>query len=608
MHVCYILQNTGSRQYPIEDHLLTNDTDTDDDLEDVDMEQREQDTFPTNSQQSRWTSRFPANTSGLANFNNFSNLLGGRTSLVNNGEQLSNRNQTLNMVLSRINPTASEELPDTTHHEERPGHGDSALCNSNTNDFEDGDFADITSELFNLNSDQLSALIDFSDSSTHQPNIENDYESEEPDLSPDSNIHNNASNNSQNNQQNDCNSSLERQLPLHLLSLFEDSNHECGSYVELSQNNRSIQQNASDSSSEETIPPSLRALFIGPSQHESLRVESNSYNSIPSHSRENRNTTHESNIVGHTESSSSEPPIFTLGRPNLWRPLSNNAAMSNNVTQQRLGNSLVPNFHNCQPDNHSNRSSVGSSGRNPGLQENWYIYDPRLIPRGRLERHNQLMLGQGEPVIVGPPAYDDLSSRYSGDNYGAEQLVDTEIPEEPPPPYIENVAEVSLIPPPPSYDEAVFNSMFTDFERENLTLNSTLLPAPLTPQPQNTETNAFCNENVSQNLRSTNDLLDDILFLNNENEDDEEGTFSNDEEALPDILWPDRSSNQHVISSSEANGFGLNRNWTRPSPWRPSYESGSQHFMGIPIGLSNSWVRWGQDLSTRLTNAAGNIM
>lgn len=354
----------------------------------------------------------------------------------------------------------------------------------------DNEFADITSDLLSSGSTRSlsSALIDFTDNfSCETTNRQDNYDSTSAQQN-----HSNQQNDSNSlNSNNEESSSLERRLPLHLLSLFENPNSNIDDmlprHVSGDLNNR------------------IDQVRIAGDNDESLTSNSSQQNPLFEGSFINNPTettplTLQSLFEGSTSEQENpvEPATITLDtNRNVNVPLltgNNRHAVNNNMNNQ------------------SNRSSVteNSLNRSP-MQQNWYIYDPRL-GANRQDRLNFPMAWRGVqtqwsmPAMIGPPDYDQLSSRHSEEG-------DISVPQEPPPPYYTQnspsidlstiltnnvvptsipppyeisanrevntntstsaVAEVSPIPPPPTYDEAIFNSRFSEFERQHLGLGST---------------------------------------------------------------------------------------------------------------------------------------
>ena len=141
-------------------------------------------------------------------------------------------------------------------------------------------------------------------------------------------------------------------------------------------------------------------------------------------------------------------------------------------------------------------SSGSSSSRGGNLQQEWYFYDPRLVPQHRTQRlavqtdHNRVQTTSYVSNIVNPPTYEELAnlpempepSGASGPD-GLEITdspppfdeadfavvpstggLDLHVPNEPPPPYIAmglspvyDLDPRSLLDPPPQYDDHSFS-------------------------------------------------------------------------------------------------------------------------------------------------------
>ena len=114
------------------------------------------------------------------------------------------------------------------------------------------------------------------------------------------------------------------------------------------------------------------------------------------------------------------------------------------------------------------RSSAGSNNSNDAtgtIQQQWYIYDPRLVNEARTQRIEMATRHRGQtnawsmPGIVQPPSYDEVNDNTPDD-------VD-----EVPPPYEHGEngdVEISISPteyptePPPSYDQSLNHRLYED--------------------------------------------------------------------------------------------------------------------------------------------------
>ncbi len=142
----------------------------------------------------------------------------------------------------------------------------------------------------------------------------------------------------------------------------------------------------------------------------------------------------------------------------------------------------------------SNSSTSSHSGRNGNLQQEWYFYDPRLVPQHRTQRIvmetdcDRVHTTSYVSNIINPPTYDELVSGSLAhiqagsqaaiseappsfdDMQMMEQLIPLPnpnlgmVPSEPPPPYMDvdmppvyDIDPTALNDPPPQYDDHSFN-------------------------------------------------------------------------------------------------------------------------------------------------------
>ena len=139
----------------------------------------------------------------------------------------------------------------------------------------------------------------------------------------------------------------------------------------------------------------------------------------------------------------------------------------------------------------SNSSGSSSGVRGGNLQQEWYFYDPRLVPQHRTQRlavqtdHNRIHTTSYVSNIIGPPTYEELANLpVNGQHCEATSCVLPNLPEdpppfedmqivpsdsgalptEPPPPYVDtelppvyDLDPSSLIDPPPLYDDHSFS-------------------------------------------------------------------------------------------------------------------------------------------------------
>ncbi len=120
------------------------------------------------------------------------------------------------------------------------------------------------------------------------------------------------------------------------------------------------------------------------------------------------------------------------------------------------------------------RSLSNGSNRSGHLQQqNWYIYDPRLVPQGRTSRMTAetncggLRTMWNMPGIISPPAYDDIDSSSNQVIVVNSQRPDNlgqGFPDDPPPPYVSDLPDEA----PPAYETSFhhtfghFSSLFSD--------------------------------------------------------------------------------------------------------------------------------------------------
>ena len=114
----------------------------------------------------------------------------------------------------------------------------------------------------------------------------------------------------------------------------------------------------------------------------------------------------------------------------------------------------------------SNSSGSSSGIRGGNLQQEWYFYDPRLVPQNRTQRlavqtdHNRIQTTSYVSNIVGPPTYEELANMpgYEG-QYGASSGLLPNLPEDPPPFEDMHIMQPLIVPdscvlptePPPPY-------------------------------------------------------------------------------------------------------------------------------------------------------------
>ena len=119
----------------------------------------------------------------------------------------------------------------------------------------------------------------------------------------------------------------------------------------------------------------------------------------------------------------------------------------------------------------SNPSTPGSTRSSLRLQQEWYVYDPRLVPVDRSERvtmetrYRGVIQHTSLPGIIGPPPYDEIinvtdvdlevTECTDTDNinwvFGSPPLTEgATVPPHPPPPYSD---------PPPTYEQTLENDM-----------------------------------------------------------------------------------------------------------------------------------------------------
>ena len=124
-----------------------------------------------------------------------------------------------------------------------------------------------------------------------------------------------------------------------------------------------------------------------------------------------------------------------------------------------------------------------STQHDAALQENWYIYDPRLRPAddGPLQL-NGLQQLLASAALVAPPTYTATNAL----SIDATVTSHVQAPQESPPPY--STPSPSCTPPirgvpPPTYDQALIDrALASSFQRDVLAQH---LTSPLTSQPHN---------------------------------------------------------------------------------------------------------------------------
>lgn len=183
-------------------------------------------------------------------------------------------------------------------------------------------------------------------------------------------------------------------------------------------------------------------------------------------------------------------------------------------TPNLIGGSVVPPGHVALPAPPSSNSSTRSSRSSSGpQQQEWYFYDPRLVPESRTERvtldtsfrglRNRCFMSS----IIQPPSYDELMNESSGAATGdvgspapgcgsfGEVLETDTMDFDPPPPYTDSG-------PPPSYEQTFGHT---------LALPSFNLGLPINPLERRLAA-SLCTARplVTPNMTPDPDLLTDV--------------------------------------------------------------------------------------------------
>ena len=152
--------------------------------------------------------------------------------------------------------------------------------------------------------------------------------------------------------------------------------------------------------------------------------------------------------------------------------------------------------HLPEPRAESHHSSSSQTSSLVNLQQNWYIYDPRLNPvnrRGRVDVHLQwqgVRTALSMPAMIGPPDYEDLSSHNEDETTMRDTL-------EPPPPYVADPSSTDVL-PPPTYDEAILESLFTEVSQGDQGNFSNSSPGMVLPQTLSLHSG--CNRNFRRGM------------------------------------------------------------------------------------------------------------